>query len=75
MNVLKVKAHVGTDGMLNLAIPIGATDVDCEVTIAVQQPLSHDEWLRFLDETYGSLSDDPIERLPQGEVEQRDPIA
>ena len=74
METLTVKAHVGNDGVLHVALPIGATDVDCEVTITYQPSISHEAWLHFLEETYGSLSDDPIERLPQGELEQRDPI-
>lgn len=28
----------------------------------------------FFEETYGSLADDPIERLPQGELEVREAI-
>jgi hypothetical protein len=28
----------------------------------------------FIEHTYGSLADDPIERPPQGEFEERDPI-
>lgn len=28
----------------------------------------------FLRRTYGSLRDDPIQRWPQGEYEERDPI-
>ncbi|MBW4439007.1 MAG: hypothetical protein KME04_17855 [Pleurocapsa minor GSE-CHR-MK-17-07R] len=27
----------------------------------------------FIERTYGSLADDPIERPPQGELEDRDP--
>jgi hypothetical protein len=74
MNTLKLKAHVGDDGILHLAAPVGATNIDCEVTVTYELSMSQEEWLRFLDETYGSLADDPIERLPQGEVEHRDPI-
>jgi len=33
------------------------------------------EWLAFIEETAGSLADDPIERGPQGEHEIRDEIA
>ncbi len=29
-------------------------------------------WLDFLNQTYGSLADDPLERASQGEYEQRD---
>lgn len=29
----------------------------------------------FFEETYGSLRDEPLERLPQGEFDERDAIA
>lgn len=32
------------------------------------------EWHDFIDRTAGSLADDPIERLPQGSFETREPI-
>lgn len=64
MEPIKVRTHVGSDGMLKLELPIGATDVDCEVTVTVQPQFTHEEWLAFIEETAGSLADDPIERLP-----------
>lgn len=36
--------------------------------------LSHDEWIAFIDKTYGSLADSPLERGPQGEYETREEI-
>ena len=36
--------------------------------------LSEAEWAKFVNETYGSLADDPIERLPQGDYPVLDPI-
>jgi hypothetical protein len=39
-----------------------------------QPELSREEWLKFVDITAGSLSDAPIERLPQGEPDVRDEI-
>lgn len=35
---------------------------------------SWQEWHDFIDRTAGSLADDPMERPPQGEFEQRDEI-
>lgn len=32
------------------------------------------EWHQFIDETYGSLANDPIKRWPQGKYEIREPI-
>jgi hypothetical protein len=33
---------------------------------------SHDDWPAFINETYGSMRESPIERLPQGEFEHRE---
>jgi hypothetical protein len=74
MEMLKVKAHVGHDGILNLSLPVGVNDVDCDVTISVRPSLNREEWLQFINETYGSLEDDELERLPQGTLEEREPI-
>jgi hypothetical protein len=74
METIRLNTHVGHDGILKLELPLGVKDVDCEVTITLQPPLSKEEWLRFIDETAGSLADDPIERLPQGEPDRRDEI-
>ena len=32
------------------------------------------EWLTFIEQTYGSLADDPIERVEQGAYEVREAI-
>jgi len=67
--MLKLKSHVGSDGILKINMPIGTTNVDCDITITIQPSSKHDDWLQFIDETYGSLQDDEFERLPQGEFE------
>lgn len=72
METIQVRQHVGDDGILRLELPVGAVDVDCEVTIVVPSSLKQDDWLAFLEETAGSLADDPIERGPQGDYEERD---
>jgi hypothetical protein len=74
MEAIRVKTHVGGDGVLRLEMPVGLTNVDCEVTVYVQPEISREEWLRFIDETAGSMADTPIERLPQGASDLRDEI-
>lgn len=74
MMPIRVSAHVGSDGILKLELPVGVSDVDCDVTVTIQPRLSRDEWMAFIDRTYGSLADDPLERGPQGEYEGREEI-
>jgi hypothetical protein len=74
METIRLKTHVGKDGILKLELPIGEADVDCEVTITVQPRMTKEEWFAFIQRTAGSLSDNPIERLPQGNSDVRDEI-
>ncbi len=67
METIKVKTHVGDDGILRLEVPTGLSNRELEVLV-VLQPLqieAVDEmgWpIGFFDRTYGALADDPIER-------------
>ena len=72
MEMFKFKAHVGNDGILNFSVPVGVMDIDCNITIEVQPKSNKADWLQFIEDTYGSLEDDELERLPQGELEQRE---
>lgn len=74
MEPIRVKTHVGEDGILRLELPVGVADVDCEVTIQISSQMTQVEWRAFLEETAGSLADDPIERGDQGEYEVRDEL-
>jgi hypothetical protein len=63
------------------SIPTGITDKDIVVTVIYQQlepsapPKTPEElgWpAGFFEQTAGSLVDDPIQRYPQGEYDQRE---
>ncbi len=80
METIKVKTHVGNDGILKLELPVGFSNSDLEIVVVVQstsvQPDNFDraEWLAFIESTAGSLATDPIERGTQGIHEIRDEI-
>ena len=77
METLKLKTHVGEDGVLKLEVPTNQRNRELEVLVVVQ-PLNGEEtdalsWpLGFFDRTYGALADDPIERPEQLPLEIRD---
>jgi hypothetical protein len=79
METIKLKTHVGSDGILKLELPTGVTNRELEVVV-VMQPLEEEEvdelgWpIGFFDRTYGALADDPIERGPDLPLEKRDEI-
>lgn len=78
MEMLKLRKHIGADGLLTVELPQGMANQEVEVVVVVQplQPkaLTQAEWVAFIDATAGSLADDPIERPDQGEYEIRDEI-
>jgi hypothetical protein len=66
MQTMKVRTHVGGDGLLKLELPTSVTDRDMEVVV-VMQPISDIPtdalgWpIGFFDRTYGALADDPLD--------------
>jgi hypothetical protein len=78
MPVIKLRSHIGEDGILHLDIPpeFKGQEVDVTVTIEpiTEEDLSHLEWHDFIEATYGCLADDPITRGHQGEPDKRELI-
>lgn len=79
METLKVKAHIGEDGLLKLEVPTGLSAREVEVVLVMQsvepQTVDVNGWPKgFFERTYGALADDPMERPPQLPLEERDPI-
>jgi hypothetical protein len=66
MQIVTLRHRVGQDGILHLDVPIGLTDAELEVMIAlkkvipVKTRLEDLEWKEFIERTYGSCVDDPI---------------
>jgi hypothetical protein len=76
METIKLQTHIGADGILKVEMPIGARDVDCDVVIVytIQDRNEREDWAAFIEATYGSLADDPIERPAPLPLEVRDEI-
>lgn len=77
MNRIVLHSRVGSDGVLQLTVPIGAADADREVEVtiepAAQSPMTQEEWRKFILETAGAWQGD-LERPAQGEFERRDEL-
>ncbi len=77
---IKVRLHVGSDGVLHLDIPTSIKDEDVEVTVTLksvgESPQKTPEELgwspRFFEKTFGKWEGEPLERGDQGDYEQRD---
>jgi hypothetical protein len=74
IETIKIQTHVGSDGILKLKLPVGVHNVDCEVVVvfAAQPRMPQKEWEAFVNATYGSLADDPIERGEQPPLDIRE---
>lgn len=80
MQSVTVHSHIGSDGVLNLQIPVELKDVDVEV-IVMMKPLEAGDleaiaqgngWPPgFFEETFGSLPDFP-EIESEGNYEERE---
>ncbi len=69
-------AHVGDDGTLNVSVRVGPDYASNSVRVTVETldapPADRAAWLRFVQETAGSITDPTFVRHPQGEFEDRD---
>lgn len=80
MRSIKVRSHVGADGMLHLNIPLGLTDRDVEIMV-IYQPLETESKTKtpqelgwapgFFENTFGAWEGEPLVLEPQGEPQER----
>lgn len=81
MRSIKIRSHVGADGMLHLNIPLGLTDRDVEIMV-IYQPLETESKTKtpqelgwtpgFFENTFGAWEGEPLVLEPQGEPQERD---
>ncbi|MBE2270993.1 MAG: hypothetical protein IAE80_22340 [Anaerolinea sp.] len=72
MQTIKFDARVGEDGILKLEVPLDLADADLEVLVVVQRKEKRAWPEGYFERTAGSLADNPLERPPQGDYEERD---
>ena len=78
MNRIVVKSKIGSNGILQLTLPVGPAEADREVQITIEPlgptTLSPEEWRQRILETAGKWQGE-LERPEQGEYEQREPLS
>jgi hypothetical protein len=79
LQAIKVKGHVGSDGILKLEIPVEYINQDLEAVVVVQTPLpkptDSNGWpIGFFESLDKIEADDMIERPGQGTLEVREPM-
>jgi hypothetical protein len=78
MHTIKVRSHVGSNGLLELQVPTGHADQDLEViviyqTVGTEYPKLPEGlgWSPdFFEQTFGSIPD--LVRPSQGDLQERD---
>ncbi|MBS0262790.1 MAG: hypothetical protein JSS02_12620 [Planctomycetes bacterium] len=77
MNRMILKSKVGSDGVLQVAIPFGLANANREVQVTIDpaQPRSDapSDYSAWLDSIAGRWQGD-FERPPQGVAEEREPL-
>lgn len=74
MESIKIRSHVGADGILHLDIPIEMANTEIEVTVTIQtvSPQQRGWMPGFFEEVIGGWVGEPLERPEQGEYETRE---
>ncbi|MBW4429559.1 MAG: hypothetical protein KME50_35660 [Nostoc desertorum CM1-VF14] len=76
MDSIKIRSHVGKDGILHLDIPVEMPDTEIEITVTIQKVTPQERgWMPgFFEEVIGGWVGEPLERAEQGEYETREPL-
>lgn len=73
MHSIKLKSHIGSDGLLQIHLP-DMKDTDIEVVIVYQTSLPKDVRAVDLSQFYGCIQDDSFFRHPQPEQPEPEPL-
>jgi hypothetical protein len=74
MQTISLRSHVGSDGVLHLAVPVGLQNTDLDIVLVVN-PSAPVNWQPgFFEEVIGSWAGEPLTRPEQPPMEVRDEI-
>ncbi len=76
MDPITLHGHADANGILTLQLPAEMADQELEIQVVVQRraPKKRAWPPGYFERTAGSLADDPMERPPQGDYEEREPL-
>ena len=73
---MKFKSRVGGDGVLQLSLPLGASEAHHEVQVTVEPAatpsMTPEEWRQWVATMAGRIADPSFLRPEQGEYENRE---
>lgn len=73
MHSIKLKSHIGSDGLLQVHLP-DMRDTDVEIVIVYQTSQPQGKEVLPLSQFYGCIQDDSLMRHPQPEQPEREPL-
>ncbi len=68
MKTLQFTTHIENNAQLHLTLPSEYANQDVELVVIIQphkETLEQQNWLAFLNQSYGCLADDPLEQSEQ----------
>ena len=77
MKTLQFTMHIENNAQLHLTLPSEYANQDVELVVIIQpRKETHEQqnWLAFLNQSYGCLADDPLERPEQPELNEIDTL-
>jgi len=77
MKTLQFAAHIENNAQLHLSLPAEYANQDVELVVIIQrrkQTIEQQNWLAFINQSYGCLADDPLQRPEQPALNEIDPL-
>ncbi|OQW75261.1 MAG: hypothetical protein BVN35_09180 [Proteobacteria bacterium ST_bin11] len=68
MKTLQFTTHIENNAQLHLSLPAEYANQDVDLVVIIQprqESRERQNWLAFIEQTYGCLADDPLERPEQ----------
>jgi hypothetical protein len=71
MRTLQFTTHIENNAQLHLTLPSEYANQDVELVVIIKprkETMERQNWLAFLNQSYGCLANDPLERPEQSEL-------
>lgn len=68
MKTLQFTTHIENNAQLHLTLPSEYANQDVELVVIIQprkETMERQNWLAFINQSYGCLADDPLEQSEQ----------
>lgn len=77
MKTLQFTTHIENNAQLHLSLPVEYANQDVDLVVIIQprqESMERQNWLAFIDQAYGCMADDPLERFEQPALNEIDAL-